>query len=64
MEAAWSITICESGENHTGMEIIGERAKEGFTCDELKEIEQVFTLDLNINGLQVLVHLYYGFLLY
>ena len=22
---SWSITICESGENHTGMEILGEK---------------------------------------
>jgi hypothetical protein len=37
VEEAWSITICESGENHTGMQIIGERADEGFTIEELKE---------------------------
>ena len=40
--AAYSVTICESGENHTGMEIIGEKADAGFTCDELKEIKKVF----------------------
>ena len=37
VEEAWSITICESGENHTGMQIIGEKAEQGFTIEELKE---------------------------
>ena len=37
VEEAWSITICESGENHTGMQIIGEKADQGFTIEELKE---------------------------
>lgn len=37
---AWSVTICESGENHTGMEILGEKAKRGFSVEELKICEQ------------------------
>jgi hypothetical protein len=39
---AWSITICESGENHTGMQIIGEKAEQGFTIDELHEANRRF----------------------
>ena len=39
---AWSITICESGENHTGMEIIGEKAEQGFTIEELRAAEIKF----------------------
>lgn len=35
VDESWSVTICESGENHTGMEIIGEKADEGFTVNEL-----------------------------
>ena len=34
---SWSITICESGENHTGMEILGKKASEGMSCELLKE---------------------------
>ena len=39
---SWSVTICESGENHTGMEIIGEKAEAGFSIQELKEAEAKF----------------------
>lgn len=42
IEEAWSITICESGENHTGMQIIGEKADQGFTIEELKEANRRF----------------------
>ena len=41
---SWSVTICESGENHTGMEIIGEKAEAGFSIQELKEAEAKFKL--------------------
>ena len=34
---SWSITICESGENHTGMEILGKKASAGMSCELLKE---------------------------
>ena len=37
LKEAWSITICESGENHTGMEILGEKADEGMSIELLKE---------------------------
>ena len=37
---SWSITICESGENHTGMEILGEKASEGMSCELLKEAQK------------------------
>ena len=37
-----SITICESGENHTGMQIIGEKADQGFTIEELKDANRRF----------------------
>ena len=37
IKESWSITICESGENHTGMEILGKKADEGMSCDLLKE---------------------------
>ena len=30
---SWSITICESGENHTGMEILGKKASAGMSCE-------------------------------
>jgi len=36
---SWSVTICESGENHTGMEILGEKATEGMSCELLKEAQ-------------------------
>ena len=39
-EEAFSITICESGENHTGMEILGEKAEEGFSINELMEAKE------------------------
>ena len=42
VEEAWSITICESGENHTGMQIIGEKAEQGFTIEELKDANRRF----------------------
>jgi len=42
VEESWSITICESGENHTGMQIIGEKAEQGFTIEELKEANRKF----------------------
>ena len=37
---AFSITICESGENHTGMEILGEKAEQGFSINELMEAKE------------------------
>ena len=42
VEEAWSITICESGENHTGMQIIGEKADQGFTIEELQKANRKF----------------------
>tara|TARA_B100001063_G_C16776420_1_gene565806 strand:- start:178 stop:1050 length:873 start_codon:yes stop_codon:yes gene_type:complete len=39
-EEAFSITICESGENHTGMEILGKKAEEGFSINELMEAKE------------------------
>ena len=42
VEEAWSITICESGENHTGMQVIGEKADQGFTIEELQEANRRF----------------------
>jgi len=39
---SWSITICESGENHTGMEILGEKASEGFSIQELMMAKEKF----------------------
>lgn len=39
-EEAFSITICESGENHTGMEILGEKAEQGFSINELMEAKE------------------------
>jgi len=40
LEEAFSITICESGENHTGMEILGEKAEQGFSINELMEAKE------------------------
>ena len=42
VQEAWSITICESGENHTGMQIIGEKAEQGFTIEELQKANRKF----------------------
>ena len=42
VDEAWSITICESGENHTGMQIIGEKADQGFTIEELQKANRKF----------------------
>lgn len=37
-----TLTFCESGENHKGMQIIGKKAKSGYTNDELVKIEELF----------------------
>lgn len=36
--ATCTLTFCESGENHVGMQRIGEKGDVGFTCEELKAI--------------------------
>ena len=36
----FTLTFCESGENHVGMQIIGEKSNTGFTCEELYGIYQ------------------------
>jgi len=38
----YTITFCESAENHKGMQQIGNIASEGFTCRELKNIKKIF----------------------
>ena len=45
LKESWSITICESGENHTGMEILGEKADEGMSCELLLEAQNKANLD-------------------
>lgn len=36
--ATYTLTFCESGENHKGMQVIGKMADTGFTLDELDAI--------------------------
>jgi len=38
----FTLTICDRGENHAGMQIIGEYAKKGFSYDDLKKTQVYF----------------------
>jgi len=40
-----TITFSESVENHVGMQIIGKKCEQGFTCDDLHNYEKIFQKD-------------------
>jgi len=40
MQETCTLTFCESGENHVGMQIIGQKSNSGFTIQELQYINQ------------------------
>ena len=42
MNTTISLTFGDAGENHIGMEMIGELSPSGISCDELKDLVQVF----------------------
>ena len=37
-----SLTFGDAGENHVGMEMLGELSQSGLSCDELKDLVEVF----------------------
>ena len=38
----FTITFCECGENHVGMEQIGEKAENGYSREKLEELHEFF----------------------